>query len=129
MLIPKVGKSVDTALPKARPICLLDKLGKSFERIIADRLLAWRQEIPARDLSENQFGFRKKRSTCDALLRVKGITTEAVNEGGVAIAIGLDIENAFNSLPWRTIRKVLIDKGFPVYLRRIVDSYLSDRYI
>lgn len=87
------------------------------------------QDIPARDLSENQFGFRKKRSTCDALLRVKAITTEAVNEGGVAIAIGLDIENLFNSLPWRTIRKVLIDKGFPVYLRRIVDSYLSDRHI
>ncbi|CAL1680960.1 unnamed protein product [Lasius platythorax] len=64
-----------------------------------------------------------------ALLRVKAIATKAVEEGGVAIAIGLDIENAFNSLPWRTIRRVLIDKGFSIYLRKIIDSYLSDRFI
>lgn len=130
MLIPKAGsKSIDLTLPKARPICLLDEIGKTFERIISDRLLDWMRDNPEMDLSENQYGFRKKRSTCDALLRVKAIATNAVNEGGVAIAIRLDIENVFNSLPWRTIWKVLIDKGYPVYLRRIIDSYLSDKFI
>lgn len=113
VLIPKAGKSFE----------------KTFERIIAERLLDWMRENPEMDLSDSQFGFRKKSSTCDALLRVKKITTEAVEDGGIAIAIGLDIENAFNSLPWHTIRMVLADRDFPVYLRRIIDSYLSDRFI
>ncbi|KMQ83439.1 reverse transcriptase [Lasius niger] len=81
------------------------------------------------DLSANQFGFRKQRSTCDALSRVKAITSCAVGEGGVAIAVALDIENAFNSLPWHSIRTALAEKRVPDYLRRILDAYLSERFI
>lgn len=43
--------------------------------------------------------------------------------------MGIDIQNAFNSLPWRSIKKALVDKGVPDYLKRIVDSYLSERFI
>lgn len=37
--------------------------------------------------------------------------------------------NAFNSLPWPVIREAMIRKGFPEYIRRIIDSYLSGRTI
>lgn len=80
-------------------------------------------------MSDNQFGFRTKRSTCDALKKVKRVTKEAVAEGGVAIAVGLDIANAFNSLPWSVIREALRRKGFSSYIRRIVDNYLAERTI
>lgn len=40
MLIPKAGSPntgmIDT--PKDRPICLLDELGKTFERVLANRI-------------------------------------------------------------------------------------------
>lgn len=39
VLIPKGGsflRLVNGGIPKARPICLLDKVGKIFERIIVD---------------------------------------------------------------------------------------------
>ncbi|KMQ91066.1 reverse transcriptase [Lasius niger] len=129
VLIPKEGKVSDSGLPKVRPICLLDETGKTLERVIAERLNYWMDSNPEAGLSENQFGFRKKLSTCDAIMKVKSITESAVSEGGVAIAVGIDIENAFNSLPWRTIRRVLADRGVPDYLRRIIDSYLSDRFV
>ncbi|KMQ91300.1 reverse transcriptase [Lasius niger] len=73
-------------------------------------------------------GFRRHRSTCDALLMVKEITSSAVRGGGFAVVVSLDIRNAFNSIPWKIIR-TLRRKGFPPYIQRILDSYLTDRTI
>jgi len=80
-------------------------------------------------MSPNQFGFRHKTSTCDALHIVQELVLEAMEGGEVVIGASLDVTNAFNSLRWSSIRRALLDKGFPVYLRRIIGSYLSDRKI
>lgn len=45
------------------------------------------------------------------------------------MAISIDIENAFNSIPWSVITKQLIRKRFPLYIVEITSSYLSDRFI
>lgn len=67
VLIPKseVGKFDGTV--KARPICLLDILGKLFERIIANRIDTFMKDSPRAALSDRQFGFKRERSTVDAL--------------------------------------------------------------
>ncbi|KMQ84870.1 reverse transcriptase, partial [Lasius niger] len=132
VLIPKASKpgAPEGRLPKVRPICLLDDIGKAFERLIVNRILLWQGTNPDSCLSDNQFGFVKWRSTCDALLKLKEIALRAVKaNGGFAFAISLDIRNAFNSVPWRTIRGALRHKEFPDYIRRILDSYLSNRSI
>lgn len=128
VLIPK-GESTHGELPKVRPICLLDEVGKTFERLIASRLQDHMRDSPRADCADHQFGFRKMRSTVDALQLVRGIVREAVSKGHVVVAISLDIKNAFNSIPWSAIRRAMRRKGFPSYLRRIVDAYLSDRWI
>lgn len=128
VLIPKGSVGISMEI-KARPICLLDEAGKIFERIIADRINRWLNENPDSSLSDNQFGFRKNRSTVDALVCVKNFTQNTVSEGGAAIAVGLDIKNAFNSIPWATILRAMEDKGIPGYLRRLVGDYLSHRSI
>lgn len=118
------------ALPKVRPICLLDEVGKVFERIIASRLRTYMEQDPLVDLAPNQFGFRRGRSTTDALMLVKSLARETIRAGKVGIAISLDVANAFNSLPWRIIRRMLRwRKRFPIYLCRIVDAYLSNRWV
>lgn len=43
--------------------------------------------------------------------------------------MSLDIANAFNSIPWSCIREALVHHGVPVYLRRILGNYLSDRVV
>lgn len=60
---------------------------------------------------------------------MRNIVSSAVTEGGFATVVSLDIKNAFNSIPWRVVRRALRHKGLPDYLRRIIDSYLSDRVI
>lgn len=66
VLIPENSKPSTSDIPKARPICLIDELGKAFERVLVDRIFGWQLEHPEANFSENQFGFRRNRSTCDA---------------------------------------------------------------
>ena len=65
----------------------------------------------------------------DAVLRVRALAESATTRGGVALAVSLDIANAFNTLPWVCIRAALSYHRVPPYLRRIVADYLRDRWI
>lgn len=59
VLIPKSDKRESAAneLPRIRPICLIDEIGKAFERILTDRIYAWQSEYPQSEFARNQFGF------------------------------------------------------------------------
>lgn len=127
ILIPK-GK-LDVMNPKVRPICLLNEMGKLLERVITGRIESWLQSHPHSQLTVNQYGFRKARGTCDALNRVQEYVQEGMSKGEIVIGVSLDISNAFNSIRWKHIRKALKDKEIPAYIRKIIDDYLSERYI
>jgi hypothetical protein len=124
VLIPKGGGSY-------RPICLLGTLAKSFEAIIETRLRLHAERHGL--LSPAQYGFRKNRSTTGAIQRIVG-KAEAIHKTSIhtrkfCLAIMLDVKNAFNSLPWAQILKVLKEQKIPHYLYRIVSDYLKDRQI
>lgn len=80
MLIPKESTTVG-GITKAQPICLIDEIGKSFERIILERITRWMQDKEG-ILFINQFSFRKGRSTMDALIKVTDMIEEAISNGG-----------------------------------------------
>ncbi|CAK1595574.1 unnamed protein product [Parnassius mnemosyne] len=127
VLLKKDGRAADS--PSAyRPICLLDEIGKLFERIVATRLSGHLSRVGP-DLADSQFGFRRERSTVDAIMRVRSLSEQTVSQGGVALAISLDIVNAFNSLPWDAIRRALAHHQVPPCLHGIIGDYLRDRYI
>lgn len=107
-----------------RPLCILDCSGKLFEKIIDNRLRAFLEENKC--LDSRQFGFRKGRSTTDAVHTLRGIV-EANNPKKKIGILTLDIKNAFNSAPWAAILEAMLDKNIPMYLRRIVGSYLESR--
>ncbi|CAB3220326.1 unnamed protein product [Arctia plantaginis] len=127
VLIRKEGCPADS--PSAyRPIVLLDEVCKLFERVIARRLVKHLVMVGP-DLADNQYGFRQGRSTVDAIMRVKALAKEAVSRGEVVLAVSLDIANAFNTMPWSCIREALVYHEVPLYLRRIVGAYLSERAV
>lgn len=133
VLIPK-GKVKDQEIPKARPICLINDIGKGLERIIVGRIEKWMEEVATTGfrvsvVGDNQYGFRKNRSTIDALNRVKEKVMNAFKEGETVIIVSLDIENAFNSIPWKQIRAMMRRKRVPYYLVRLLDSYFGDRNV
>lgn len=65
----------------------------------------------------------------DAIAKVRSLADEQTSQGRVVLAISLDIKNAFNSLSWDRTRDALRAHGVPHYLCRVVDTYLSDKYI
>ncbi|CAB0028740.1 unnamed protein product [Trichogramma brassicae] len=67
VLLPKPGKPPEEP-SSHRPLCMLDTAGKILERLICDRLEAI-TESPG-GLSDHQYGFRKGRSTINAIENV-----------------------------------------------------------
>jgi len=133
VLLPK-GKKPPDEPSSYRPICLLDTAGKVLERIVCDRLEDV-TEGPS-GLCDMQFGFRKSRSTVDAINTVIGIAREAVSgkrwlrgTKQYCAIVTLDVRNAFNSARWSCILDALQKLGVPVYLRRIIQSYFCDRVL
>lgn len=109
-----------------RPLCLLDCTGKLFEKILDNRLRDILESSAQDGLSDNQYGFRRGRSTIDATNQV----CKFVNEAGSNHKVGmltLDIKNAFNSAPWEKILDAMIYKELPPYLCEIIDHYFTDR--
>ena len=62
-------------------------------------------------------------------MRVRALAEETVSQGGVVLAVSLDISNAFNTLPWSCIREALRYHRVPPYLRRTVGAYLEGRCV
>ena len=133
VLLPK-GKKPPDDPSSYRPICLLDTAGKVLEKILYSRLEVYTE--CASGLSDKQFGFRKSRSTVDAIDVVIRIAREAVAgkrwRGGkkqYCAIVTLDVRNAFNSARWSCILGALQHLNVPVYLRRLLGSYLSERIL
>jgi hypothetical protein len=130
VLLPKPIKAPGDP-PSYRPICLLDTLGKLLEKIIQKRLTKHTESDEV--LSNRQFGFRKGRSTLDAILTVKATALKAQTKkkgGNRFCAITtIDVKNAFNSASWSAIKKALQAKGVSRHLCKMIGSYLSNRVL
>lgn len=128
-VFPKVWKMARVVLiPKERgyrPICLIDVLGKVYERLLTNRLQKILEEKGA--LSDSQYGFRPGRSTIDALEAVSAKARRTKYRW--LMLITLDVRNAFNMAPWNRIIEKLTQLEVPAYLQNIIASYLSDRRI
>ena len=133
VLMLKPGKPA--AEPSSyRPLCMLDTAGKILERIIVGRLEAY-TEGPA-GLADSQYGFRKGRSTIDAIQKVLSTAKSAVSgkrwhrgTKEYCAIITLDVKNAFNSARWKNIFTALSQMRVPAYLLRIISSYFCDRVL
>ncbi|CAK1579853.1 unnamed protein product [Parnassius mnemosyne] len=85
VLLKKEGRAADS--PSAyRPICLLNEIGKVFERIVAIWLNGHLSRVGP-DLADSSltFGFRREHSTVDAIMPVRSLSEQAVSEGGVVV--------------------------------------------
>ena len=80
-------------------------MGKLLEKLVQQRLQSLL--VGENGLSENQFGFRKGRSTVDAIQAVVDIATNARRGTGkckgFCALIRIGIRNAFNTVIWMTI--------------------------
>lgn len=129
VLIDK-GKGEAMSPSSYRPLCMLDAAGKTLEKLLQPRIHAAIRE--AGDLSDSQYGFRKGKSTADAIKQV--IETAQRAEMGnhrsrnIVLLVTLDVKNAFNSVRWSDMIEALHTQfRVPEYLMKMIRDYLRDR--
>lgn len=78
-------------------------------------------------LASNQYGFRRKKSTVDAIRRLMVVVNNRVEGRYIVEILTLDIKKTFNSTPLRNIMTAFRVKGVPSYLCLLLGSYFNNR--
>lgn len=125
VLLRKGNKPVEDP-SSYRPLCMINTIGKLFEKIIDNRIRNYLEEQKA--LAPNQYGFRKHKSTIDAINHVRSIALENRSKSITGI-LTIDVKNAFNTANWGKILEAAMEKCTPAYLCEILEEYLKDRRV
>lgn len=122
--IPKPQKDV-TIPSNYRPISLLSSTSKLFERIILlciNHFLSSGSYIP-----HEQFGFQAGHSTNHQLIRLtQSVKADLAQKRSTGLIL-LDVEKAFDSVWQQALVYKMHHYGFPVYLTKIIQSFLDER--
>ena len=108
-----------------RPISLLPILGKVLEKVIASRFLKFINKHNI--LTQNQFGFRKNRSTELAIIEVYNNLLSNLENNKYTCAIFLDLAKAFDSVDHKILLRKLEKYGIRGNALELIRSYLQNR--
>ena len=108
-----------------RPISSLPLLNKVFEKLLHKRLTYFFESHEV--FVNNQFGFRKKMSTNDAVNKFLNTIYEAMDEKEFLGAVFIDLSKAFDTVPHNLLLKKLEHYGIRGIALTLIESYLSNR--
>ena len=108
-----------------RPISNLETLNTIFEKLLSKRLNDFLNFNNV--LNECQFGFRKGRSTGDAVSKLLHEAYLAINSYKYCGVISLDLSKAFDTVDHRILLAKLYNYGLRGKVFDLMTSYLEDR--
>ena len=118
------GKEKDQ-LNNYRPIALLSAISKIFEKAISNRIHSF---LDTNDiLIDNQYGFRPKRSTIQAVLELHNNIVTGIADKNPTLAIFVDLTKAFDIIYHPTLLKKLEMYGIRGTPNELIASYLDNR--
>ena len=120
-------KKGDRKLPSNyRPVSLTSICGKVMESIISDSMIAFLRANHL--LSDEQYGFLAKRSTCTQLLTTLNDFTLLADNKMRVDAVYIDFAKAFDSVSHSKLLLKATLYGFTSHLLDWLSSFLSDRF-
>ena len=123
---PLFKKGDKTKPSNYRPISLLTTFSKVLEKALFNRLI---EHIEKNNiLSKQQFGFRKRYATEDAIFRLTHEILSALNENEKVCGIFCDLEKAFDAVKHSVLIKKLSNYGIVGKAKLIMESYITNRY-
>ena len=119
----KAGNSSD--LTNYRPISVLTFFAKVFEKIVYNKVMDFISENNV--LYDHQYGFRKGRSTQQAIITLVDRITKSQDIGDIVIALFIDLKKAFDTIDHRILLRKLYSYGIRGSMLKWFESYLTDR--
>jgi hypothetical protein len=108
-----------------RPISLLSQFSKILESVYCTRLMEFLEKHNV--ISQSQFGFRKGKSTAQAIFSAVDFIVEQLNNSHAALGISFDLTNAFNSVDHELLLRKCDILGIRGVAYCWLKSYLSNR--
>lgn len=124
-IIPIFKKGDKKNLSNYRPISLISALAKVYEKCIHVRILKFLEQTEY--LSGSQYGFRKGKSTTDALEQVTSHIRETIDSSKKCLTIFLDLMKAFDTLNHKLLLEKLHRMGIRGTVLKLIKSYLLGR--
>ena len=131
----KIGKMIFFKKPNKstnepssyRPITLINGFCKITEHLFISRI---EDDLEFRNFfNKNQFGFKKGRSTADAIEQVVNILKKKKSNRKLKLVIAVDISGAFDSINWSVIINNVINAGSPNPVVNACENILVDRCV
>ena len=124
--ITPLYKSGDrTNIDNYRPISVLNIISKTVERAVYNQLSEYLEENNL--LSDQQYGFRRKRSTRDAVTKLSDEIRENMDKSYVTGALFMDMRKAFDTVNHNCLLQKLVYYGIFGKEVQWISSYLFHR--
>ncbi len=124
-IIKKPKKESYREIKSYRPISVLNTFSKVFEKLLHKRLTWLATE--SNWFSTRQHGFLESKSTESAAHALTHFVDTNLSRGLCTAAVFLDISGAFDSAWPPSILLELIKKDCPLYLTKLISSFLKNR--
>lgn len=125
IIIPIYKGKDKTLVENYRPISLLTHLSKVLEKCIKTRLLNFVEKYNI--LSPNQFGFRPKLSTSDAIYELTSKLYKSLDDNKKSMAVFIDLAKAFDTVDHALLVRKLYQIGVRGLPLKLIKSYLFER--
>ena len=127
IIIPVFKKGNPDDANNYRGITLVSCLSKLFTGILNKRIIDWAEENNV--ISDSQFGFRRGRSTTDAIFLLQSLIQKVLNQKGRLYCAFVDLQKAFDSVYlnglWFKLYKLGIDGKLLRVIRDMYDKVKS----
>ena len=121
--IPKVPHASNPT--DLRPISLLPVPGKLLEKYITTKIESYLEG--KNFFTDSQNGFRKGRSTADAMSSYLDALLDDLNKAKTGLAVYLDVRKAFDTINHKILMAKLEGCGMGAGLCKLLENYLSNR--
>ena len=96
LVVPVFKSGSAMRIENYRPISLLSNIDKIYQKLMYKRLINFLNATKI--IYAHQFGFRKKHSTTNALLKSIEMINETLDSGKFACAVFIDLQKAFDTV-------------------------------
>ena len=124
-ITPVFKKGDKSDMKNYRPVCSLSPISKIFEKIIYLRMITFIEKNKI--FSDNQFGFRKMKSTETALMKFMDFIHNGLSKKQNVGTIFMDLSKAFDVMNHNILKLKLEHYGFRGVILDFIMSFVRDR--